>query len=685
MPDAAPFIARHTEVLAAFKAASLDAEIVSFDVFDTLLVRFFGEPTDLFAALAERLAPPLPAIFFKERIAAEQRARVAAASRGEPDITLAAIYRELGQALAAQGAADGIDLGRIAEDEVALELCCVRADPQVVATFQALVAAGRRVVLVSDMYLPASCVEQMLRQCGIAGFERLYLSSETMVAKADGSVWPHLRAASGLAADARIVHLGDNPQSDGVAARVAGVNAFLLTTPGERRLGSRLVQGGHWLADVFASLLRQDLVARCYDPDFDPYWLAIAHLIVAPAALGMAGHVRRIAQANTTDRVFFLARDGLIFQTAYEAAWRPADAAPSRYVWCSRRCVNFANIAALDEASLDFLASGAPISPDAYLRRIDLDPADPKIHAIVAGFFADPRKPVHSAEGRAMLRAMFTALAEPILAQAAAERAALLAHLDDDIALYDGLGVVVDLGWHGSLQRSLMLLGRSRTGALPSLVGAYLGTFARRVRTVAGARLEASGWLFADGLPRDSLARFTRSVEITELLFSAPEPGIRCVRTTGSATAPVRIEDPQETDRLRLAALFHDVVARTAAALRPVLSDTHVDALASMTLRGFEALLGAPTPEDVRHFQGITHAEGFGVAHYRPIIPTMPAASGAKAALDALNDSFWRRGFLRSLAPSVRARTIMLSVAQSEVRRVRRLVARALPRRGGFA
>jgi len=444
------------------------------------------------------------------------------------------------------------------------------------------------------------------------------------------------------------------------------------------------VQRGHWLADVFASLLRQDLVARRDDPDFDPYWLAIAHLVVAPAALGMAGHVARVARANGTDRVFFLARDGLIFQKAYEAAWRPSEAAPSRYVWCSRRCVNFANIAALDESSLDFLTSGAAISPSAYLRRIDLDPADPTIQPVMAGCFADPHRPVHTADGRAALRAMFTALAGPILAQAAVERAALLAHLDD-IALYDGPGVVVDLGWHGSLQRSLMLLGRSRTSALPPLVGAYLGTFERRVRTVAGAKLEASGWLFADGLPRDSLARFTRSVEITELLFSAPEPGIRCVRSTGDGTAPVRIEEPQEADRLRLAALFHDVASRTAAALRPVVSDAHVDVLASITLSGFEALLGAPAPEDVRHFQNIAHAEGFGVAHYRPIIPTIPAASDAKAALDALNDSFWRRGFLRSLAPGVRARTIMLSVLQTEVRRTRRIAARALPRRGGFA
>lgn len=684
MPDAAPFIARHTEVLAAFTAAAHDAEIISFDVFDTLLVRFFGEPTDLFAALAERLPPSQAASFPKERIAAEHRARLAAAAKGEPEVTLAAIYHELGQALAARGAADAIDLERTASEEVALELCCMRADPQVVAAFRALIAAGRRVVLVSDMYLPASCVEQMLAQCGIAGFERLYLSSEIMVAKADGSVWPHLRAASGLAADARIVHLGDNSQSDGVTARAAGVVPFLLTPPGERSVGSRLVQHGHWLTAVVASLLRQDLVARRDDPDFDPYWLAIAHLVVAPAALGMAGHVRRIARTNGSDRIFFLARDGLIFQKAYEAAWRPADAASSRYVWCSRRCVNFANITALDEASLDFLASGAPISPDAYLRRIDLDPADPTIRAVVGGFFAEPQQAVHTTDGRAALRAMFTALAGPILAQAAVERAALLAHLDD-LALYDGPGVVVDLGWHGSLQRSLMLLGRSRAGVLPPLAGAYLGTFERRVRTAAGEKLEAFGWLFADGLPRDNVARFTRSVEITELLFSAPEPGIRCVRFIGDGLTPIRIEESQEADRLRLAALFHDVVAKTAAALRPILSDAHVDVLASITLDGFEALLGAPTPEDVRHFQSIAHAEGFGVAHYRPIIPTMPAASGAKAALDALNDSFWRRGFLRSLAPGVRARTIMLSMLQAELRRVRRIAARALPRRGGFA
>ncbi len=684
MPHTAPFIARHDEVLARFAAAARTAGIASFDVFDTLLVRFFGDPADLFAALGERIAPKAAATFARERAAAEQRARAGAAARGEREVTLAGIYRELAQSRAALGLADGVDLEQAARQEMNLELCCVRADPQVAAAFAALVAAGRRVVLVSDMYLPAECVEQMLARCGIAGFERLYLSSELMVAKADGSVWPFLRAASGLAPDAGIVHLGDNPQSDGETARGFGVRPFLLSPPGERRVGSRLVQRGHWLADSFASLLRQELVARRGEPGLDPYWLAIAFLVVAPAALGMAGHVRRVARAHGTDRVFFLARDGLVFQKAYEAAWRPADAAPSRYVWCSRRCANFANIAALDDTALGFLTSGAPISPEAYLRRIDLDPVDPAVQPVLTRFFPDPAQPVRTTGGRAALRAMFAALAEPILAQAAAEREALLAHLDT-IGLYDGPGVVVDLGWHGSLQRSLMLLGQARSGVLPPLAGAYLGTFERRVRTVAGAPLQASGWLFNAGLPRDRVARFTRSVEITELLFSAPEPGIRCVRRHGTEAEPVRIMEPQEADRLRLAAMFHDAVAKCAAALRPVLVDAHVDALASLTLHGFDALLGNPAPEDIAHFGGIAHAEGFGVAHYRPMVPDVPPASKAKARLDALDASFWRRGFLRSLAPGARAQTILLSVVQTEVRRARRAAARLRQQHGGLA
>lgn len=686
MPNAAPSIARHDEVLARFSAAAQSAAIVSFDVFDTLLVRFFGDPADLFAALAERIAPAAAAAFARERVAAEQRARANAAARGEREVTLAGIYRELKQAWAAHGPAHALDLDQAAREETDLELRCVRADPQVAAAFRALVAAGRRVVLVSDMYLPAECVERMLARCGIAGFERLYLSSEIMVAKGDGSVWPYLRAASGLAPDAGIVHLGDNPQSDGETARGFGVVPFLLVPPGERRVTSRFAQRGHWLADSFASLLRQELVARRGEPGLDPYWLAIAYLVVAPAALGMAGHVRRVARAHGTDRIFFLARDGLIFQKAYEAAWRPPDALPSRYVWCSRRCVNFANISALDEASLDFLASGGSISPEAYLRRIDLDPADPAIRPVLTRFFPDPSQPVRTAGGRTALRAMFAALAGPILAQAAVEREALMAHLDG-IGLYDGPGpgpgIVVDLGWHGSLQRSLMLLGRARSGVLPRLAGAYLGTFERQVRTVAGAPLETSGWLFNAGLPRDSVARFTRSVETAELLFSAPEPGIRCVRRQGIGTEPVRIVEPQEADRLRLAAIFHDAVAKCAEALRPVLVDGHVDALASLTLRGFDALLGDPAPEDVAHFGGVAHAEGFGIAHYRPIIPAVPPSSNAKARLDALDASFWRRGFLRSLAPGARAQTILLSAVQTEVRRARRAAARLRQPHGG--
>ena len=66
-----------------------DHEVISFDIFDTLLVRSTYEPIDVFRLLDAEFAGKYPFTFSKERIAAEK------ALEGEPDIYT--IYQKIGE------------------------------------------------------------------------------------------------------------------------------------------------------------------------------------------------------------------------------------------------------------------------------------------------------------------------------------------------------------------------------------------------------------------------------------------------------------------------------------------------------------------------------------------------------------------------------------------------------------
>ena len=56
-----------------FKKSIKNVDVVSFDIFDTLLIRPYEKPTDLFKHIEYELASYRE--FYKERILAEKRAR----------------------------------------------------------------------------------------------------------------------------------------------------------------------------------------------------------------------------------------------------------------------------------------------------------------------------------------------------------------------------------------------------------------------------------------------------------------------------------------------------------------------------------------------------------------------------------------------------------------------------------
>ncbi|MCC2113569.1 MAG: hypothetical protein KDJ16_16160, partial [Hyphomicrobiales bacterium] len=80
---------RDRDVLVRFEARARAAEIVSFDLFDTLVIRPFTKPTDLFAAMAgslpgslDRASSDFPAL----RVEAERTARAHAHQQGRREV-----------------------------------------------------------------------------------------------------------------------------------------------------------------------------------------------------------------------------------------------------------------------------------------------------------------------------------------------------------------------------------------------------------------------------------------------------------------------------------------------------------------------------------------------------------------------------------------------------------------------
>lgn len=310
-------------------------DIISFDIFDTVLMRNVLDPTDVFEIVEERAKRHglhLPDFKFA-RLGAEHR--ILSSGRRH---SLSGIYEDLQQTL---------DL-RL-EDASWLKACEWQVEQEVILSRQqvctwmtAAKTAGKRVVLVSDMYLSTEEIRTLLEKCGITDYDAIYLSGEHGSGK-PGTLFDVMKAEQ---AGERYLHIGDNPVADGTSAVAHGIDAFLI--PSAKTMFAH-ARGNESLR--FSSSLQ----ARCF------LGRAISCICNAPFAWQADGTIRVTDAATYAyaflgplfaafflwlikdiyqeqyDAVLFAARDGFFLQKLYE--WyrkRHPELPRSQYLYVSR-------------------------------------------------------------------------------------------------------------------------------------------------------------------------------------------------------------------------------------------------------------------------------------------------------------------------------------------------------------
>ena len=196
-------------------------DTVSFDIFDTLITRGIFAPDDVFTLMGQIIQDKYGkrVDFLKIRKAAEAEA----AKKYGPLTTLDKIYVEVSADKA---------LGNIAMDIKKLELdietalCLPRAD--MVEVFKAVKAMGKKVILVSDMYLNRAQITGLLHKCGITGYDDLFISCEVGARKDDGSMWNMI---FGTMRSDNFIHVGDNFCSDSQILMDRGVASHIVLNP----------------------------------------------------------------------------------------------------------------------------------------------------------------------------------------------------------------------------------------------------------------------------------------------------------------------------------------------------------------------------------------------------------------------------------------------------------------------
>lgn len=331
--------------------------VIACDVFDTLLKRtVIPEHTKPLAAdlLVRRLGlehtdgPALYALRRAGECAAGQRMQ---ARCGENEFLFADLARWLHERLkteepAARRLAPEAFLARMLEVEIAVERRVTSIVRPVSDALKAAARRGRRVILVSDFYLPAASLKEVLAAAGaLEGVERLYVSCDCLASKRSGRLYDHVLRELDVGPE-EVLMIGDDPHADGRMAASRGIRSVLLAADGlSRHHDVTSIKAAE--REITRVVARSPLgEARNFRP------LAVCLLLFIErlhGALWAAGH-RHVA---------FLAREGQplreMFLRYQDALSLPAqERIACHYLKVSRRSTFIASLRALDEE--DFAA-----------------------------------------------------------------------------------------------------------------------------------------------------------------------------------------------------------------------------------------------------------------------------------------------------------------------------------------
>lgn len=186
-------------------------DVISFDVFDTLLLRPYLAQEDLWLDLGQKeLGEKDGMAFLRARIAADKKTYEAATRRGG-EHKLEEAYAMMPRRYA-----------KLQTKEEMLQRDCLVANPETLVVWRRAGELGKKRIIVSDMYLSESWFAETLKEKGFGEYDALYVSSARQARKATGKLYEVVKRDF---VGARILHIGDNEHSDVKMAGVVGVPA----------------------------------------------------------------------------------------------------------------------------------------------------------------------------------------------------------------------------------------------------------------------------------------------------------------------------------------------------------------------------------------------------------------------------------------------------------------------------
>lgn len=291
-------------------------DVISFDIFDTLIMRKVFMPQDIFRIVEKRIKKELGLEIDFCRIRTE-----AGQDSNDRNRRLHEIYDILNQKLNLPVEL----LHQVMQTEIKVEKeCCIPRSDMVKLYNE--IQEEKDVYIVSDMYLPFDVVEDILRECGIQDARNLWISGEKRKNKKSGELWKEFSET--VVRGRSALHIGDNDHSDIKVPQTFGIDTYYVMSSikmwENSSIGDFVSRIRNFDESIFAGLI----AARIFNSPFALHesrgkivisnFEELGYCIWGGVILSFLMWLISQSRERGIKRLLFMARDGYLLQKDYE-------------------------------------------------------------------------------------------------------------------------------------------------------------------------------------------------------------------------------------------------------------------------------------------------------------------------------------------------------------------------------
>ena len=279
-------------------------DVVSFDIFDTLIKRNCFNPTDIFDIVEMKYNENYEkkiSKFREKRILAEKLARDK--YKQYEDVTLKEIYECL--------SLDKQIKNKLQKIEIDIEIEFCQKNYEMFEIYKYCVSKKKKVICISDMYLPKNILKQILSKANY-NIDNVFISCDYRKTKLTGSLYEEVLLCLKCKKN-KILHIGDSWRADFISPKKIGIQSFHISKRVKkiRSLNKLNIKELNKCNNIIYKFIANNSLI------IDNKYEKLGYEIIGPMCLEFCNWINMTTQKNYIDNLLFCARDMKMMQKIY--------------------------------------------------------------------------------------------------------------------------------------------------------------------------------------------------------------------------------------------------------------------------------------------------------------------------------------------------------------------------------